>query len=97
MWLLPSVNLEAAVRILAPGMEPSVFAAHSRWVASTETKILGVPALLVRQRTRIERRCRRIVGYRLRLQTVVVSWSDRARISSEHRRGNGSGKNYRGT
>ena len=41
-------NSEAAIKTSAPGVEPCVFAAHSRWVASTETKVLYVPALLIR-------------------------------------------------
>jgi hypothetical protein len=35
---------------LATGVEPRIFAAHPRWVASTEAKVLYVPTLLIRQR-----------------------------------------------
>jgi hypothetical protein len=47
---------------LTAGMKVRVFAAHPRWVASTEAKVLCVPAFLIRQRLCIEFRVPPIVG-----------------------------------
>jgi hypothetical protein len=87
---------------LARGIEVWVFAAHSRRVPSTKTKVLPVYQLVPRLWGGIVGRPVKLIirSAIIRLimgSAVVASRPDNARVLSEHRRGNGGGKNYHST
>ena len=79
-------------RRLAPRVKVGVFAAHSRRVASTEAKVLQVPALLIRQRTRIEW-CSRLI---VRSVESGMTRMKHARVLRDYRRGDCGGKDNNG-
>jgi len=94
--------LKAAIRPSVRGVKGGVFAAYSRRVASTEAKVLNVPALFIRQSMSIEGRCRLIIRaakllikpstiIRDELQLPNLSWPDCT--LSKRRRGEYSGNN----
>src|ERR1700722_6551807 len=91
--------LPSPSKTLARGVERRVFTAWYRRVTSTETKILQVPALLIRQRLRIECPVRLIIRsakVRLIVDSVMVRLGQ-ARILSKHRCGDCGGKDKNGT
>jgi hypothetical protein len=85
---------------LARGVEVRVFAAHSRRIPSTKPKILQVSQLVPRLWGGIASAVQLIIRSAIILiigSVVMASRPDKARILSEHRRGNGGGKNYYST
>src|ERR1700691_594141 len=80
------------------GTERRVFAARSRRVPSAITKVLHVPAVL-RLRGDVEGPIQLIIRSAI-IQPIMdsamiaVSRPEQAHVLSEHRRGNGGGKNY---
>src|ERR1700722_11879156 len=87
---------------LARGVEVWVFATHSRRVPSTKTKVIPVYQLVPRLRSGIVGRPVKLIicSAIIRLimgSAVAASRPDNARVLSEHRRGNGGGKNYHST
>ena len=85
---------------LARGVEVRVFAAHSRRVPSTKPKVLQVSELVPRLWGGIARAVQLIIRSAIILiigSAMRASRPDKARILSEHRRGNGGGKNYHST
>ena len=85
---------------LARGVEVWAFAAHSRRIPSTKPKILQVSQLVPCLWGGIASAVQLIIRSAIILiigSVVMASRPDKARILSEHRRGNGGGKNYHST